>query len=91
MGNKKEMLVLSTEEFRDKVLEEIWKSGLEASFWAKNKDTGNVCGLKLIFGNGVEVYLGSMDQSLIFIEVRNNDGSIQSNIDGTEKKETSSC
>ena len=75
---------------KDKILEECWKSGLEATFWGKNPKTGDICGLKIVFTNGAEVYIGSMDQSLIYMEVRNPNGLIQSNVTGIKEERDSS-
>ncbi len=88
------MLVLTIdnlEELKDKVLETCWKSGLEATLWGKNPDTGEICGLKIVFTNGAEIYIGSKDQSLIYIEVVNPNGFVQRNIKRAEEEESSTC
>jgi len=72
-------------EVKDQALKQCFESGLEAAMWGKNRETEEICGLKLIFENGAELYLGSKDQKEIIIQVINPDGSVQCNIKGTEE------
>lgn len=76
---------MTYEDVKDSALELCFKSGLLGAFWVKRKDNLEIVGLRLVFENNANLFIGSKDQEEIIIEVINPDGSIQRNIERTEE------